>query len=335
MKGAAGWRLAGWALAVAGAVALGVGFWVGRGDLALGALASGWMFSAGIAAGTIALSAAVRIGHGRFASAALPWADAAAGFFLPAFLLAVVVALTAARWSPEAAADVGTRVAARDLALTAALFGVGYGYTRRPSAGRGALYLLLYAVTLSLWAVDWILGAKTKAPSAVIPAFYFMGAFLSGIAWMAFQAAVRESDVRLRHDFGKLLFGFLTIWAYLLWSAFFPVWYGNLPAETAPLLDRWRGDWHLVTLAALVAVFVFPFLFFVSRLTKQARGTLAFGSAVVLAGLLIERFVLVLPPLEVPGGAESGVLAALIALGTFGLFVATGSPRPHRGVVER
>jgi len=317
-----------WALVIAGAVALAVTFLIGRGALALGALASGWMFAAGTAAGTLALSAAVRIGRGRWANAALPWADAASGFFPSAFLLAVVVALTASRWSPEAAEDVGTWVAARDLAFTAALFAAGHRYSRRPAAKWGVVYLLLYVVTLSAWAVDWILGAKTRAPSAVIPAFYFMGAFLSGIAWMALQAALRGGDVKLRHDLGKLLFGFLTIWAYLLWSAFFPVWYGNLPAETAPLLERWRGGWRFVTLAALVGVFVFPFAFFISRATKRLRGTLAFGSAVVLAGLLLERFVLVLPPLEVPGGAESGVLAACIALGTFGLFLATGTPKP-------
>ena len=130
----------------------------------------------------------------------------------------------------------------------------------------------------------------------------------------------------LRHDIGKLLFGFIVVWSYLLWALFLPTWYGNVPEEVAVLLRRWTGPWKPVTGAVLVAVFAWPFWLLFSERLKRRRATLAVGAATILLGLWAERFLLVVPSLHLPGGALAIALGGAVALGVAGAFLlATGA----------
>ena len=159
--------------------------------------------------------------------------------------------------------------AARDLLASALLFASGRFYLRRARTGNGSdataaavIYLLLYVAVLSLWAIDLIMSLHEWAPSTVVPPYYFMGAFLAAIALAALAESVGREDpsgAATRQDLGKLLFAMVIMWGYLLWSAYLPVWYGNMPDETGQLLARWDGGWKIVTLGMLAAVLVFPF----------------------------------------------------------------------------
>lgn len=135
------------------------------------------------------------------------------------------------------------------------------------------VYAFAYAIALSFWAYDLVMGLAKGPPATVIPAYYFMGAFLSGFAWVAMVAAVRDvSGPDLRHDVGKLLFGFIVVWSYLLWSLYLPTWYGNIPEESGLLLLRWRGAYKPITEAVLVAVFLWPFWLLFSERLKRRLG---------------------------------------------------------------
>jgi hypothetical protein len=182
--------------------------------------------------------------------------------------------------------------------------------------------VLAYAVGLSAWAFDLVMRLSEGPPFTVVPAYYFLGAFLSGLAWVALVAAVRDvSGPDLRHDLGKLLFGFIVVWSYLLWALYLPTWYGNVPAEVAVLLRRWSGAWRPWTAAVLVGVFAWPFWLLFSERLKRRRATLAAGAAAVLLGLWGERFLLVAPSLQLPGGPASILVAAGVALGVGGVFL--------------
>jgi hypothetical protein len=87
------------------------------------------------------------------------------------------------------------------------------------------------------------------------------------------------------------------------------------------LLRRWIGPWKPVTGLVLVAVFAWPFWLLFSEQLKRRRETLAVGAATILLGLWGERFLLVAPSLQLPGGPLAVLLAALVALGVAGSFV--------------
>lgn len=317
--------------AAVGLAAFGLGL-LGRPVTAFAALDASFLFFAGLAAGGVALAAAVRVAHGRWARPLMPLAEALSGFFGPA--LGVLVLLLGARaFIPSPGTGVGHSVAllARELILSSALFAAGRAFVARvhqPQAdeGRvraaGVVYLLCYAVVLSFWAFDLVMKLSETPPSTVIPAYYFLGAFLSGIAWIAFMMAIRGSfEADLRHDLGKLLFAFIVLWSYLLWALFLPTWYGNIPAESTALLRRWEGAYKPVAVGVLVAVAIWPFWLLFSERFKRRRATLAIGAATILIGLLGERFLLVLPSLELTGGVASWLVGVGVVIGVAGLFL--------------
>ena len=320
--------------AALGLVAFAAGLLLGRSGTALASLDASFLFFAGLSAGGVALAAAVRVAHGAWARPLLPIADASTGFFAPALVVLAVLLLGARAFIPWTGASGAGHLAAlflRQLVPSAALFAAGRGFVARartPGADEarvrsaGVVYLLCYAVALSFWAFDLVMELSDAPPSTVIPAYYFLGAFLSGLAWVALVAALRgTSGPDLRHDVGKLLFAFIVVWSYLLWALFLPTWYANIPEESAQLLRRWHGPYRPFAAFVLVAVFAWPFWLLFRERLKRRRATLAIGAGPILAGLLVERFLLVLPSLEIGGGAASWLVGAGVALGVAGLFL--------------
>ena len=316
------------ALAGLGLVSFALGVLLGRAGVALAALDASWLFFAGLSAGSVAVAAAVRTAYGRWADSILPVADAGAGFFAPALALLVILVLGARALSPGA--GVAPAGAARLLVPSAILFTLGWRLVARAhrsgdegdTRSAAVVYLLVYVVSLSLWTFDLVMKPWGPPPATVLPAYFFLGAFLSGLAWVGLVAAVRgTSGPDLRHDIGKLLFGFIVVWSYLLWSLFLPTWYGNIPEEAAPLLRRWHGPYRPLTMLVLVAVFAWPFWLLFSERMKRRRTTLAVGAGAVLLGLWAERFLLVLPSLQLPAGAGSLLVGAGVTLGVAGLFL--------------
>ena len=317
---------------VLGAAAFALALLAGRSAAAMGALDASFLFFAGLSAGGVALGAAVRVAHGRWAGPVLPIADASVGFFGPALAVLAVLLLGGRSFIPAAAgAGHFGALVLRQIALTAVLFVAGRTFVARARApgadearGRasGVAYLLCYAVVLSVWAGDLVMGLSASPPATVIPAYYFLGAFLSGLAWVALVASIRgTSGPDLRHDLGKLLFAFIVVWTYLLWALFLPTWYANVPEESEQLLRRWHGGYRPVTTFVLVAVFAWPFWLLFSERFKRRRATLAVGAGAILLGLLAERFLLVLPSLQVSAGLGSWIVCAGVAAGVAGLFL--------------
>ena len=309
-----------------GAVALAAGFLVGGGGRALGAVAASWLCCTGLASGAVAVSAAIRLARGRWAGEVLPLAEAGAAFLAPALALLIALLAASRLWMPEGA-NAGIALAARDVLAGAALLFAARRYllaSRKggPVARAAVAYLLVYVVTLSLWMVDLVVGLAPWAPSTVLPPFYFMGAFLGGLAWSALLAASRGERIRsdTRYDLGRLLFAFSIFWAYLLWAAYLPTWYGNLPDETGQLLARWHGGWRGPSSFAIVAVFGLPFFFLFPENNKRRPARLAFGAASIIAGLFVTHLLMILPSLA-PALDRRTLLAAAAAALVPGVFV--------------
>ncbi|HEX9051730.1 MAG TPA: hypothetical protein VF841_14460 [Anaeromyxobacter sp.] len=322
--------LAAVAAVAVGIVAFGAGLATGHAAAAFAALDASWLFFAGLAAGSVALVAAIRIAHGRWAASVLPLAEAGVGFFVPAFVLLLLLRAGLGLLLPEGV-PLGPGDWVRVVGSSAILFFLGLRFIGRsrlasPSGegvrGPALAYVVVYAITLSLWAYELVMKVAGGPPATVIPAFYFFGALLSALAWVALLAAVKDvSGPDLRHDLGKLLFAFIVVWTYLLWALFLPTWYGNIPDESAFLLRRWHGGFRPLTIAVLVAVFFWPFWLLFSEQLKRRRGTLAFGAATVLAGLAAERFLLVIPSVRVEGDAGAWLVGAGVAAGVAGVFL--------------
>ncbi len=311
--------------AAVGLAALIAGPFAGVSAATLASLAASCLFFLGVAAGAVALSAAARLTGGRFIVPALPLVESAASFLPVAVPLLAVVLLGAPSWMP--AMDHGRgALLARDLGAALVLSAAAFWFLRERrrngdhASVAAVIYLLVYVVALSLWAVDLVMSLTDAAPSGIVPVQTFMAAFLSAIAWTTLVAARRYVDPEIRLDLGRLLYGFSAFWAYLVWCSFLPVWYANLPEEVGEILARVDGGWAVLSWGVIAATFMVPFVALLPEAAKRNRIAVGLGATSVLAGLYGERFLLVVRPAHPGGGWVALLFGVLVAAGVLGAF---------------
>ena len=107
-------------------------------------------------------------------------------------------------------------------------------------------------------------------------------------------------------------------WAYIAFSQFLIIWYGNMPEETMWYAQRLQPGWAWVTLILVLGHFVLPFFFLLGRDAKRKRGTLLTGAVWLLAMHYLDLYWLVMPNLH-HGGFRPHLLDAttFVAIGGF------------------
>ena len=196
----------------------------------------------------------------------------------------------------------------------------------RRLAGPGIIVL---ALTLTFASIDWIMSLTPHWYSTMFGVYFFSGSFVGFIALLSVvsvamrRAGLLETVISAEHlhDVGKFLFAFTAFWAYIAFSQFFLMWYGNLPEETIWYRTRIEGSWLPVSLLLMAGHFVAPFFYLMGRTVKRNGATLAIGGAWLLAMHFVDLYWQVMPTLH-PDGLRPTVLdvAAFAAVG--GCFVA-------------
>jgi hypothetical protein len=201
------------------------------------------------------------------------------------------------------------------------------GRSRRILARLAPALALAYAVILSGMAVDLVMSLAPGWLSVLYPAYFFIGAWLSALASMAVMATLFRSRLALDfwapnqwHDLGKLIFAFCIFWAYLWFSQYLPIWYGNMPRETFFIEARLAQPWLTLSLVFFACIFVLPFVLLLSQKVKMAPAYLASVAVLILLGLWLDRFIGVVPSIWNAGGLPLGWVELLVTLGFLGLF---------------
>ena len=191
-------------------------------------------------------------------------------------------------------------------------------------------FVLLYAVVVTFFAFDMVMSLLPTWFSTLFGAYYFMGGWLSGLAAIGIATVLLRRRYGLEdvitksqfHDLGKLMFGFCVFWAYLMYSQFLVVWYGNLPLETQFIAIRRYPMWTGLSIAVLCCLFLIPFWGLITRAAKMNPITHAFFAGVILLGIFLERFDMVIPSLNPkPESFPFGLPELAISVGFLSLFV--------------
>lgn len=183
--------------------------------------------------------------------------------------------------------------------------------------------MAVYAVVITLLAFDWISGLTPDWYSDIFGVYLFAGSFMAGLAAttlavLHLQDRGRLPEIRPDHlyNLGGFLFGFTVFWAYIGFSQYLLMWYGNLPAEAAWYRARFQGGWHGATIALALLHFVIPFFALVTRAAKSDPGRLRRVSLLILAAHLLDLYWLVFPALGrgfLPGWPELGFALCFLA----------------------
>lgn len=170
--------------------------------------------------------------------------------------------------------------------------------------------LLLFAVTVTFAAFDWLMSLEPRWFSTIFGVYYFAGSIVAGIAAITLAAAALQASGRLTmsvttehyHDLGKLLFGFVIFWGYIAFSQYMLIWYANIPEETVYYLARQTNGWAPVSLALLLGHLLIPFFGLLPRAAKRQKWPLAFWCVWLMVFHWIDMYWLVMPSLA-PGEA--------------------------------
>ena len=192
--------------------------------------------------------------------------------------------------------------------------------------------IIVLALTQTFASFDWIMSLTPHWYSTMFGVYFFAGSFVGFIALLSVVVAAMRGAGLLDtvvtpehlHDVGKFLFAFTAFWAYIAFSQFFLMWYGNLPEETVWFKTRMEGSWLPVSLFLMAGHFGAPFFYLMGRTVKRNGTTLAVGGAWVLTMHFVDLYWQVMPTLH-PEGFRPSVLdvAALVTVG--GCFVAAVS----------
>ena len=180
------------------------------------------------------------------------------------------------------------------------------------------------AVSLTFGAVDWLMGLDYKWFSTMWGVYIFAGAAGSGMSLLVLLVTGLRKGGYLTHVvtrehyhiMGKLMLAFTVFWAYIGFSQYMLIWYGNIPEETSYFLRRNVMSWNLMSMALVFGRFLLPFPFLLLQATKKNPRYLCIVAGWILCMQMLDMYIIVLPMLHQSGVAFHPLdLFALLAIG--------------------
>lgn len=170
--------------------------------------------------------------------------------------------------------------------------------TRFAAAG-----LIVYLITVSVAAVDWIMSLVPAWHSSVFGLIVATGQLLAGAALAVCCHADVGATPRRRGDIGSILLVLVLAWSYLAFMDYLTVWIADLPTETVWYLPRLRTGWRWLGVWLVVFHLLVPFALLLSRRAKQDRRWLRGVAGLLLLSQAVYALWLVLPSLRPHGFA--------------------------------
>ncbi len=164
--------------------------------------------------------------------------------------------------------------------------------------------MVLFAFTLSFAGFDWLMSLDAHWYSTIFGVYVFSGSLLAILAAVTLVALyLRDHGILTEtitvehyHDLGKLMFGFTIFWAYIAFSQFMLIWYGNIPEETLWYKHRWdEPGWQVISVILLVGHFIVPFLALITRAAKRNLRVLRATAIWLLVIHFLDLYWIVLP----------------------------------------
>ncbi|MCA9666281.1 MAG: hypothetical protein KC503_11860 [Myxococcales bacterium] len=162
--------------------------------------------------------------------------------------------------------------------------------------------IVIFALTLTFAAFDWIMSLDPHWYSTIFGPYYFAGTTLAIFSFISLMGVLLQRSGVLKdvitsehyHDLGKLIFAFTVFWAYIAFSQYMLIWYGNIPEETVWFKHR-GGAWLGMSIFQGVGHFAVPFFFMINRTIKRFKPTLIIGALMVLTVHYFDMYWLIMP----------------------------------------
>lgn len=215
-----------------------------------------------------------------------------------------------------------------------------------------AIFMPIFAITLSVFAIDWLMSLEPHWYSTIFAVYYFSGTFLAFLGAFTFASIQLNQNGYLiegltrdhYYSMGALLFAFTNFWAYIAFSQFMLIWYANLPEETFWFINRGTGSWIYVSVALIFIKFVIPYILLLPQPSKMEPRRLRISALWIFFAHYYDLYWIVMPTFS-PKGIVFGVPELSFLLLTTGIIlfsfyivanrinlVPIGDPKLKRGI---
>jgi hypothetical protein len=185
----------------------------------------------------------------------------------------------------------------------------------RALRGLSAAGLIVYAVTITLASVDWVMSLEPKWFSSIFGALFGMGQVLTAWSFAVLGMLLLHDRPPLPsllgrpllRDFGSLMLTFLMVWAYVSFSQFLLIWSGNLPQEITYYLRRSQGGWEYLGGGIALFHFAVPFVLLLSGQIKRDRASLLRVAVLLLVMRMADLYWQVVPAPRPTASSQEGV----------------------------
>lgn len=201
--------------------------------------------------------------------------------------------------------------------------------TQRRKDVLSILYMLAFALVLSLIGFDLVMAADYHWYSTLFGAYSFAKAIYMGLGALIILAAVLqirpgngfEIPASNFHDIGKLFFAFCLVWADFFYAQLVVIWYGNISEETAYIIERvMTSPWNGLAWLVFIVCFIVPFVVLLNRRVKTLPRFMMVFCGIIIAGMWLEHLLLLGPALNHHATSiPLGITDVLITVGFFGL----------------
>jgi hypothetical protein len=142
--------------------------------------------------------------------------------------------------------------------------------------------MLVFALTAAFAGIDLLMTLDPHWFSTMFGVYFFSGSFFVVLASITLMALFLQRGGYLQnvitmehyHDLGKFMFAFTAFWAYIAFSQYMLIWYGNLPEETVWFRHRLEGSWSIASMGLVFGHFLIPFVVLMFRQSKRMKGML-------------------------------------------------------------
>jgi len=176
-----------------------------------------------------------------------------------------------------------------------------------------AIFIPVFAITITIAAVDWLMSIEPHWFSTIIGVYYFAGTVIAALAAVTLATVLLKENGYLHpamtndhlFNLGALLFAFVNFWGYIAFSQYMLIWYADLPEETFWFMQKWEGSWAIFSIGLIIIKFLVPYIVLVSQPSKMDPKKLKFISVWLLFAHLYDLFWLVMPEMEELSGGYS------------------------------
>lgn len=180
---------------------------------------------------------------------------------------------------------------------------VGGQKINKSNAWFSAIFMLVFAIGLTLFAIDFLMSLEPHWFSTIFGVYYFAGTFNAALALLTLLVlSFNERNIMIGginkdhyYSLGALMFAFTAFWMYMAFSQFMLIWYANIPEETFWFMPRMEGGFAIVSVLLIFIKFVIPFGMLIQRPAKMDPTRLRIAAIWILAAHIYDLYWLTYP----------------------------------------